>query len=313
MRCPIRCTLGALLLLIANATTLLADTPGAAYIFPAGGQQGTTVKFKIGGFNLHESAPFEMIGPGVQASARIERTDTFWLEGPVIPLPASQKAEDYPKDYSGEVKIAADAPLGVRPWRVSSSQGATSAVLKFIVGDLPEVIEQEADGEPLPVQVQLPITINGRIFPREDVDLWTFRAKKGETIRAEVWAARLGTPLDARLEVLSPQGEQLAEATSVADNDPWLRFTAPEDGLYQVKIHDVTFEGLQSFVYRLTLSALPHVDRAYPLGGRRGEGDAVGACRSGAAESVDRSQTAGRWRNGPELVPSSTRNRRSRD
>ena len=82
---------------------------------------------------------------------------------------------------------------------------------------------------------------------------------------------RLGTPLDARLEVLSSQGEQLAEATSVADNDPSLRFTAPEDGLYQIKIHDVSFEGLQSYVYRLTLSALPHVDRAYPLGGRRGE------------------------------------------
>jgi hypothetical protein len=254
-----------------SATILLADPPGVAYIFPAGGQQGTTTKFKVGGYNLHESAPFEMLGPGVEASSHIERTETFWLEGPVIPLPASQKAEDYPKDYLGQVKIAADAPLGVRPWRVWTSQGATSAVLKFVVGDLPEIVEQETDGEPLPVKVQLPVTINGRIFPREDVDLWSFQAKKGETIRAEVWAARLGTPLDARLEVLSPRGVQVAEATAGADSDPALHFTAPEDGTYQVKIHDVAFEGLQSFVYRLTLSALPHVDRAYPLGGRRGE------------------------------------------
>lgn len=267
---PTRFTFATTLLLFLAASPIMADPPGTAYIFPAGGQQGTTVKFKVGGYNLYESAPFEMIGPGVQAGSRIERTETFFLEGPVIPQPASQRTEDYPKDYAGEVKIAADAAFGVRPWRVWNSQGATSAVLKFMVGDLPEVIEQETDGEALPVQVQLPVTINGRVFPREDIDIWSFSAKKGETILADVWAARLGTPLDARLEVLSPRGTMLAEATA-AEEDPLLRFTAPEDGIYQIKIHDVAFGGLQSYVYRLTLSTLPHVDCAYPLGGRRGK------------------------------------------
>ena len=46
------------------------------------------------------------------------------------------------------------------------------------------------------------VTINGRIFPREDIDIWTFPAKKGQTIRCEVHAARLGSPLDAAVVTL---------------------------------------------------------------------------------------------------------------
>ena len=42
-----------------------ADPPHASYIFPAGGQRGTTVNVKVGGHNLHERAAFEMLGPGV--------------------------------------------------------------------------------------------------------------------------------------------------------------------------------------------------------------------------------------------------------
>jgi hypothetical protein len=49
-----------------------------------------------------------------------------------------------------------------------------------------------------------------------------------------------------------------------------IRFTAAADGTYQVRIHDVNFRGGPAYVYRLTLTADPYVDRAYPLGGRRG-------------------------------------------
>ena len=47
---------------------------------------------------------------------------------------------------------------------------ARGARAKFIVGDLPEVVEDEVDGDQIPQQVTLPVTVNGRIFPRADVD-----------------------------------------------------------------------------------------------------------------------------------------------
>jgi hypothetical protein len=246
-----------------------ADPPAVSYIFPAGGQRGTTVNFRVGGLCLYSGCPFEMLGPGVESGKEIKRTKTIWFEGPLLQLPESQQAEDYPKDYAGQVRIAADAPPGVRYWRVWNAQGAPPA-MKFMVGDLPEVVEEEVEGDPVPVGVKLPVTVNGRIFPREDVDVWTFEARRGQAVNCEVHAARLGSPLDARLEVRDPQGRPVAENDDAFGADPFLRFTAQADGTYQVRIHDVSFRGGQAYVYRLTLTTGPHVDWVYPLGGRRG-------------------------------------------
>ena len=80
------------------------------------------------------------------------------------------------------------------------------------------------------------MTINGRIFPHEDIDIWTFQAKKGQTIRCEVNAARLGSPLDARLEVRNSPGRKIAENDDYYGADPLIVFTAHANGDYQVHI-----------------------------------------------------------------------------
>ena len=184
-------------------------------------------------------------------------------------MPASQQKEDYPRDHTGQVVIEKDAPLGVRYWQVTTSQGVTPAG-KFIIGHLPEVVEEERDGAPVPTAVSLPVTINGRIFPREDVDIWTLSAKAGEIISCSVSARRLGSPLNARLEVHDPQGVPLAEAVPVPGKDPALQWKASVDGKYAVRIHDLDFGGLQHYVYRLTITKNPRIETTYPLGGKRG-------------------------------------------
>jgi hypothetical protein len=170
---------------------------------------------------------------------------------------------------AGTLTIAADAVPGPRGWRVWTSQGVTPAN-RFVVGDLPEVAEKEVPGEPIPERVAMPITVNGRVFPHEDVDLWTVAVKKGQSVTAVVEAGRLGSPLDARLEVRDPDGRPVVENDDTFGPDPAVRFTASADGVYQIKIHDINFKGSQAHVYRLTLTAGPHVDRVFPLGGRRG-------------------------------------------
>src|SRR6516165_2658714 len=144
-----------LLLFAGAAPWAHADAPVASYIFPPGGQRGTTVEVRVGGLNLNAKASFEILGAGVEAPAEVCRTETLWLEGPLLPLPESQQAEDYPKDYAGSIHIAADAAAGIRYWQLSTAQGATPA-MKFVVGDLPEIVEQEIAGDPLPVEVKLP-------------------------------------------------------------------------------------------------------------------------------------------------------------
>jgi hypothetical protein len=258
-----------LYLCVSVVNSLRANPPVASYIFPAGGQRGTTVKVRVGGLYLYKSCSFELQGPGVEASKHLWSMPSLWFDGPLLPLPDSQQAEDYPRDMAGQVRITADAPLGIRPGRLWTAEGAAGG-LRFLVGELPEVIEQEIDGDPIPVEVQLPVTINGRIFPREDVDIWQISARKGQSITAEVCATALGSPLDSHLEVLDPHGRKIAENDDANATDSRLRFKATEDGSYRIRIRDVNSKGGPAYVYRLTLTADSVVDHVFPLGGRRG-------------------------------------------
>jgi hypothetical protein len=251
--------------------SLWAEPPVASYLFPAGGRRGTTAEIHVGGLFLHKDASWELLGPGVKvASPRLAPTPTRWFEGALLPLTESQQAEDYPKDTASHVHVAADAALGVRRGRVWTAQGASSG-LAFVVGDLPEVVEQEIDGDPIPVDVRLPVTINGRIFPRQNVDIWTFPLHKGQVVACEVNAARIGSPLDSYLEVLDPDGRIVAENDDALGADSFVHFTAATDGKYAVHIRDANGRGGPAYVYRLTLTSDPHLDRVFPLGGRRGE------------------------------------------
>jgi hypothetical protein len=217
------------------------------------------VPVRVGGLFLYKSCNLELLGPGVTATNTIRSMPTRWFEGPILPLPDSQQAEDYPKDMAGEIRVAVDAPLGPRHARLWTAEGAASG-LTFVVGDLPEIVEQEIDGDPVPVEVKLPVTINGRIFPRGNVDDWTFALKKGQTVTCEVNAARLGSPLDARLELFDPHGRAVAENDDHFGTDPFLRYVAKEDGVYQVRVADANFKGGQAYVYRLTLTTAPFVE-----------------------------------------------------
>jgi hypothetical protein len=273
-----------------------ADAPEALYIFPLGAQRGTTVDVRIGGMHLHDECPLAVdAADGLTAPQTITKTDTIWFEGPIIPQPDSQKAESYPSDYAARFSITADARLGTRWWRVSTSQGITPSQ-RFVVGELPEIVEHEIDGTVIPVAVTLPVTINGRTFPREDVDEWSFRAVKGQTIRCEVEAARLGSPLDSQLEIIDAAGRRLAVNSDHYGADSLIVFTAPADGEYRVRIFDAAYGGLQTYVYRLTLSDQPHVTSVYPLGGRRGvttSFELAGVNLRAKSQAIDVPQEAG--------------------
>ena len=266
----------------------------ASYLFPAGGRRGTTVDLHVGGLFLHKDACWELLGPGVTlASPHLGSAPTLWFEGPMLPLPESQAAEDYPKDTTARVMIAGGAAPGIRRGRVWTAQGAASG-LAFVVGDLPEIVEQEIDGDPVPVDVQLPVTINGRIFPRQNVDLWTFTLHKGQSVACEVCAARLGSPLDSYLEVVGPDGRVIAENDDAFGADSFVRFTAAADGKYGVRIRDANGRGGPAFVYRLTLTSDPYRRARLPARRPPRRGDALHAVRPGRARRSGGSEAARR-------------------
>ena len=270
VRNPVFELISALLLALAGTSPLGAVHPSASYIFPAGAQRGTTVEFCVGGLYLHKGCHFEMLGPGIDASKRVKATTTVRFAKQVVPQRYFPQENSFPNDYSGTVHVDDDAPLGMRYWQVWTSQGGTPP-RRFIIGDFPEVVEREVDGDAIPRTVQLPVTANGRIYPREDVDVWSFEAKAGQEITCEVHAGRLGSTLDSFLGVRDGDGRRIAENTDHFGSDSFLRFIAPKDDTYHVHIHDIRFGGLQSSIYRLTMTDGPYIDTTFPLGGRRGE------------------------------------------
>ncbi|GIS61751.1 MAG: hypothetical protein CM1200mP2_39760 [Planctomycetaceae bacterium] len=127
-----------------------------------------------------------------------------------------------------------------------------------MIGHLPEIVEQEIDGRPIPTPVTPPVTINGRIFPREDVDIWTFGGKKGRSYVCEVNAARIGSPLDSRLEIIGPEEFPVAENTDHFGNDSYLRFTA--------RPTDLPCSNPRPQVPWISVLRLPADDHRRPLG-----------------------------------------------
>lgn len=182
-----------------------------------------------------------------------------------------------------EVKVAPDAPLGMRELRFGGPQGFTNPV-RFEVSDLAELSEVEPN-EPksrnpegdLPA-ASLPCVFNGQV-QAGDVDEFRFRAKRGMNlvVRGE---ARALTPYLADavpgwfqmvVAVLDAKGREIAYDDDFRfDPDPALCFRVPEDGEYRLEIRDSIYRGREDFVYRVQVGELPFVTSVFPLGGPEG-------------------------------------------
>lgn len=246
-----------------------ANPPVLSYLFPSGGQRGKEVQVRVGGLFLHSNSQFEIIGPGVSLIAPLKKIPFVWFDGPLLTLSESQQAEDYPKELSTIVRIDKDSSPFKRLARVWNSEGVNGG-WKFEIGDLPEIIEKESEYDNFPTDVSLPITINGRIYPRNDFDDYRIFMKKGETIDASVSAEKFGSPLDARLEIIDSNGRTLVDNDDAVGVDPSLLFTAPVEGNYLVRIRESAGKGSPAHVYRLSISNKPLVKFAYPLGAKAG-------------------------------------------
>lgn len=258
----------ALLLTLCPLAFPQTSNPAASYIFPAGAQRGQTVQVTVGGLFLLQDPWLELTDPDLQVPGRLTTIHTTRLNGPQLTGQPSLEPDEYPQDHQGMMTVDASAPIGSRPWRVWTAQGATKSRV-FVVGDLPEIVEEEMEGTPLPVPVSVPVTINGRINPRTDVDIWTFDARRGQTYAVELASRSILSSLDGRI-ALYANGVQVADDIGTQSSDPVICFKATHDGPHQIHVHDVGHAGGPSFVYRLTVRPGLRTTAVYPLGGQRG-------------------------------------------
>ena len=179
----------------------------------------------------------------------------FWADPPQIQWSASETP--------GKIvaTIPPDAKLGLHHVRLHSSE-SISPLLRFLVGDLPEVTEVEPNDSFSKPQVcdALPITINGVLQKSGDVDHYQFKGTRGQRFTATVDANRtLKSPMDACLELVDDRGNILAQNLDALGLDPRLQFVCPKDGIYVLRIYafpetpdsTIGYAGGEKFLYRI--------------------------------------------------------------
>jgi hypothetical protein len=171
------------------------------------------------------------------------------------------------------VTVAADAPLGVREFRIRTAHGISSLGQLLIVDD-PVVVENGSNSTPDKAQtVPIPAVICGRIDRPESVDYYTFPAKAGQTLTFEVHCARLQDKIhdlqkhaDPLLSIADTSGRELASSDDDRFADPMLVFTPPADGLYRLAIRDAKYDGDPRWSYAVTITDRPYVKQIFPIG-----------------------------------------------
>jgi len=140
----------------------------------------------------------------------------------------------------------------------------TSNTVLFAFDTLPECRDLESNKkQPAAQKVKLPTIVNGHIDRPGDADVFRFEGRAGQKIVAEVYARRLGSPVDSVLKLTDAAGKKLAANDDHEDKaaglsthhaDSLLTIELPEDGTYYLHMADAQQKGGQAYSYRLRIS-----------------------------------------------------------
>jgi len=247
--------------------------PLIAYMLPAGGQRGTTVKVDVYGRYLMGATEAHVSGGG--ATAKVVSTEQ---PGKDKKIPQRLDAAKYSDLAHVEVTLAPDAKPGERDLRVMTAGGVSNR-LRFYVGQVSEINEVEPNSikEEAQSVEAIPVVVNGQIF-QADSDIFRIKVKGGQTLVFNVDAQRIvpyiadGVPgwFQSVLTLYDAQGRELTCVDDFRHHpDPILVYKVEKDGEYLVEIKDALYRGRDDFVYRLTIGAVPLVTHVFPLGWQR--------------------------------------------
>jgi len=217
-----------------------ADKVELSRIFPSGGQLGSTVEVEATG--KFPVWPIEL-----------------WSDSPALQWSCLNESGKL------QVKIDSSATLGLHWMRIYHPGGAT-AVRPFLVGLFPERNESEPNDRVTEATQgeKLPLTFQGILNKRGDVDLYSISLKANESVFATVDATKwLASPADVSLQIVDSKGFVLEENIDHAGLDPYLEYRARVDGTYIIRVFGfpanpdstIGFSGGNDWVYRLRLDS----------------------------------------------------------
>ena len=259
-----------------SCAALCAKPPSIMFVYPAGGQAGTSFRATVGALDADGATGVSVSGEGV--SAKILGIG----EMPEDRQKAAARRDEAKGMKFMEVAISIDpkAPEGLRTLRATSADGASNGYF-FYVGSLPETREGPARRSMGDAQeiAPLPCTVNGQIYEGER-DFYKFKLQKGKTYVFDLKARRIRPYLadavpgwfQATMRMYDEKGETLAYADDYQNSpDPTLIYTPAKNTACIIEIRDALFRGRDDFVYRLDAGELPHIESIFPCGGNMDE------------------------------------------
>lgn len=263
------------LLMLSSVSQVAAANikPQIGYVYPPAGKAGTTVEVQLGAYDWtpdmqllpHDArAKIVITGP---ASEPFLTPPPFWFGNK-----AGQAQPPLPREIPAKIAIPAELPLGDLKWQAANANGGSN-IHKFLISDLPEVVEPEQRTGVLEMP-SLPAAASGRISRITEIDEYKFTAPAAGQVTCRL-DDRLGQAFSGVLTIKDANGNVVADGADTAGTGVTLRFVAQAGMNYTAAIHDVEFGGDRGYVYRLTVRTTPDVVATLPLVVKRGEKHAL--------------------------------------
>jgi len=232
----------------------VTDGPHLDAVVPAIARAGETAEFTLIGRNLGGEPAPDLA------------TDGRPLERKTVTLTPPASFDSEPP--LGLVASAGAARRGFA-YALDSPSGRSNPLWVAEASD-PVVTEREPNGPEHPQTVSVPCDVSGTFGAPGDLDVYRFAAKKGDVFWVEAAAERIGSPADPSFVVQKVNAKGETQDVAAGDDTPdrgaltrfptasadaSVRFSAPEDGLYQVAVADLygSQRGDARLAYRLNV------------------------------------------------------------
>jgi hypothetical protein len=204
---------------------------------------------------------------------RLAGTTQLWTTFSPPTAPAAEPANNGQNDAECLFTLAvpAEASLGIHAMRTISPRGV-SPLFPFLIDDLPTIAEG-SENHSLAAAQEIPALcgVDGRV-ENLSRDFFKLPVQAGQKISFEVFARRLGSPLDASLYLYDSEGRILGYCDDAEglSSDPQMMHTFSTSGVCIVEVRDIRYQGGEGHFYRLRVGDFPCVNCASPMSVRRG-------------------------------------------
>lgn len=225
--------------------------PSIVLTMPLAIVRDSTVRLHVRGTGLSDATQVRCEAAGKSLQAVIKSKSK---SAPPAPLKATDVGDS---QVEIELTVPADVSADEAKIIITTPAGESSPRVLRLLKAADLTVEKEPNGAFANAQeIHRPTTIAGTIGEANDVDVFRFTGKAGQTIKAQVYASRLGSPLDSLLTLYDSAGHVVAandDGGADFKSDSRLSVKLPADGVYYLSLTDANGRGGKMYAYLLEI------------------------------------------------------------